>query len=72
MKMRRKIPEKEWAAAPTTAPKINLQSKPYQKTSQVSSLKLQIGELLLFGNKQRREFWSVFEILLMQYWEERV
>ncbi|MBN2594802.1 MAG: hypothetical protein JXA81_14945 [Sedimentisphaerales bacterium] len=45
--------------------------KRYQKSQSVSSLKLQIGELLLFGDKQRGEFWSLFEVLLRQYWGDK-
>ena len=70
--MKNKTPQKERAAAPTTAQKYDLQVKPYQKTSQASSLKLQIGELLLFGNKECWEFWGVFEVLLRQYIDIRI
>ena len=45
-----------------------LRSKSYRKPKPLSSLKLQIGELLLFGNKECRELWSLFEVLLRQYW----
>lgn len=57
------------AAMLPAAGKIKLHDEAYQKAESLSSLKLQIGELLLFGNKQRKEFWSLFEILLIQYIE---
>jgi len=66
-----KTPTKERAAAPTTAPTIEQQRTAYRKADALSSMKLQIGELLLFGNKQRGEFWSLFEVLLRQYWGEK-
>lgn len=50
-----------------TAKRYELQTKTYPKTAQLSSLKVFIGELLLFGNKQRKEFWELFGILLTQY-----
>jgi hypothetical protein len=55
------------AAELPAARESKLRIEPYQQSAPLSSLKLQIGELLLFGNKQRREFWSVFEVLLRQY-----
>jgi len=41
----------------------------YQKATPRSSLKLGIGELLLFGNKQQEEFWPLFEALLVQLYQ---
>ncbi len=57
-------------AAGLTAAKKNTQHRrAYQKATPLSrnNLKLQIGELLLFGNEQRREFWWLFEVLLVRY-----
>jgi hypothetical protein len=51
------------------AGKSELRIEPYQKSEPLSNLKLKIGELLLFGNKQHSEFWSLFEVLLIQYIE---
>ena len=52
-----------------TAPKNNHQSESCQIDERLSSLKLQIGGLLLFGNTERMELWGLFEILLMQFIE---
>jgi len=53
-------------AAVLPAAKTNRQRiKQYPKATPMSSLKLAIGELLLFGNKQRKEFWLLFEALLV-------
>jgi len=41
----------------------------YLKHIPRSRLKLAIGELLLFGNKQRQEFWQFFEVLLSQFYQ---
>jgi hypothetical protein len=43
------------------------QSKTYRKPAQSSDLKLQLGEILLYGNVQRKEFWPLFDDLLRQY-----
>ena len=53
---------KERAAG--TAPNNNRRNKSYRSRRNRSSIKLAIGELLLFGNKQREEFWQLFESLL--------
>ena len=39
--------------------------KPYLRTVPESRFKLAIGEMLLFGNKKRKEFWPLFEALLV-------
>lgn len=56
---------------PKQTARNNQHCKSYLDHSPKSSLKLQIGELLLFGNKQRRELWNLFEILLRQYWGDK-
>lgn len=61
------IAGKEKAAAVTAATSNKQHSKVYCKPVPLSSLKEQIGELLLFGNEQRREFWWLLESLLIQY-----
>ena len=50
-----------------TAKKNELHHKVYTKPIMLSSLKILIGEILLFGNKQRKEVWVLFEVLLTQY-----
>jgi hypothetical protein len=55
------------AAADTAAKKNKLHNKAYPQSAQQSRLKTLIGEILLFGNKQRKEFWELFEVLLTQY-----
>lgn len=55
------------AAAGTAAKKNELHNKAYRKPVPLSSLKTLIGELLIFGNKERKEFWQLFEVLLTQY-----
>lgn len=49
------------------AGRMKLQNRAYPKPAPLSSLKVFIGELLLFGNKQQKEFWPFFEVLLAQY-----
>ena len=73
MKTKRKTPKKERAAhlGQQAAPKYYLQGKSYRKPKPLSSLKLQIGELLLFGDKDRGELWSLLEVLLRQYWGDK-
>ena len=48
-----------------TALKNNLQNETYRKSTQLSNFKLFIGELLILGNKQRREFWWLFDSKLI-------
>ena len=55
------------AAASTAAGQKQLQNKTYHKSVQLSSLKMLIGEFLIFGNKQRKEFWWLFEKELRCY-----
>lgn len=64
-----KNPQKIWGASDKATPEYNLQSESYQNSTSVSTAKLQIGELLLFGNKERKEFWKLLEVLLNQYFE---
>lgn len=60
---------KEMAAVLPAARKSKLQFESYQKGKSLSSLKFQIGELLLFGDKQQMNFWKRFELKLRQYLE---
>lgn len=60
----------------TGAGKSELRFEPYQKGKRLSSLKLQIGELLLFlqlplTDEKIQKGWSLFEVLLRQYWEDK-
>ncbi|NIV13965.1 MAG: hypothetical protein GWN62_22615 [Aliifodinibius sp.] len=55
------------AAGLTAAGQKQLHNKAYHKSVQLSSLKTLIGEFLLFGNKQRKEFWILFESRLRTY-----
>jgi hypothetical protein len=41
--------------------------KAYPKAESVSSLKILVGGLLLFGNKNQKVFWPLFDALLRQY-----
>jgi hypothetical protein len=63
--------QKEVAAClPEQAAGKNLsQDKSYRRPILLSNLKLRIGELLLFGDKQNRETWNLFEVLLTQHIE---
>lgn len=70
--MKNKTPQKERAAAPTTAPKCDLPNKPYQRTSQESSMKLIVGGLLLFGDKNKTVFWPFFDVTLRLYIDLRL
>ena len=64
--MRTKAPIK-MAAAGTATRKSKLRFDPYQTDKPRSSLKFQIGELLLFGDSQQRNFWERFESRLRLY-----
>jgi hypothetical protein len=66
MRLIMKTPTKK-AAAVTAAGKKKLQNETYPKPAQLSSLKMLIGELLIFGNKERKETWWLFETKLRQY-----
>ena len=41
----------------------------YRTPALPSGLKLAIGELLLFGDKQQRAFWPLFEAMLVQFYQ---
>ena len=70
MNMRTKTPEKAEAAAWTaTAWNQKVLFESYPRAGSESTLKLLIGEVLLFGNKQRNEFWQFFEALLAQFYQ---
>jgi hypothetical protein len=61
------------AAACGTAATLNeLHCGPYPKPAPLSSLKLFMGELLLFGNKRRKVFWPFFDAALRQYVDLRL
>ena len=44
-----------------------LHCEAYRKSAQLSMLKLHIGEVLLFGDKQQRPFWPLLDVMLRQY-----
>ena len=68
--MNRKTPEEKKAAAKgATALEKNRLGELYPKAGSESTLKLFIGEVLLFGNWQRKEFWEFFEALLVQFYQ---
>lgn len=69
VKTRRKPPEKVRAARldQQAATQNNLHSKAYLNAKSKSSLKILIGGLLLFGNKNQKAFWPVFDAILRQY-----
>lgn len=46
--------------------------KQYRKAMPLSTLKLGIGELLLFGNKKQKVFWPFFNAILRQYIDLRM
>ena len=71
MKVRTKAAIKKAGAGRRPAGQHKLRYEAYRKPAPLSSLKVQIGELLLFGDKQRRELWSLFEVLLVQYLEDK-
>lgn len=62
--------KKELAArfSQQAAGKNHSQNKAYRKSAQLSSLKVFIGELLLFGNKERKETWWLFDSKLRQFY----
>ena len=61
------IAEKGKAAVLPAAGKSKLLIEPYQKRKRLSSLKLIVGGLLLFGNKKQNAFWPFFDAMLRQY-----
>ena len=67
MKVRTKVPNKMTAAGTAAIQKERLNEE-YPKSKPLSNQKILLGELLLFGNKSRKAFWDLFEILLRQYW----
>ena len=60
------------AVAGTTAKYNKRQHAQYRKVPAVSSLKMLIGELLIFGNEQRKETWWLFDSKLRQYVDLRI
>ena len=60
------------AAGLTAAKKNKLRYKAYRKPAQLSSLKTLIGELLIFGNKERKKTWWLFDLKLRQYVDLRI
>ena len=71
MKTKMKLTIKK-AAAGTAAGKMKLQDKAYLKADSLSSLKLIIGGLLLFGDKDQKVFWPFFDVTLRQYVDLRL
>ena len=59
------------AAVAAAARKNGQRSKPYPKADSLSraNLKLRLGELLLFGDKQQMNFWRQFESKLRRFCE---
>ena len=62
-----KNPQKNRGASDKAAPECKFQNESYRNSAFMSRAKLQIGELLLFGNKECREFWELLEVLLVQH-----
>ena len=52
-----------------TAPKNNQLNQSYRDSLSMSIVKQQIGELLLFGDKECKEFWKLLQVLLKQFCE---
>ncbi len=67
MKMNTRAGIKKAGAGRRPAGRYELRNGEYRKPIPLSSLKTLIGELLLFGDKQREEFWLLFEVLLLEY-----
>ena len=77
MKTKTKVPEKERAAVPTTALKQYLQDKSYREAMSPSSLKSEIGILLLclqfpVGRELSQIGWMLLERLLRSYIGHRI
>ena len=60
------------AAVAAAAKHYESQNRPYLKSDSASSLRLLIGELLLFGNRRRKVFWPFFDAILRQYIDLRL
>lgn len=60
------------AAVLPAAGNIKQQIEPYQNGNSLSSLKLIIGGLLLFGNRQHKGFWPFLDVTLRQYIDLRL
>ena len=69
--MRTKVPIKKAVHRADGAAGIKRRYESYPQAGSESSLKLLVGEVLLFGNKQRKEFWPFFEALLAQFYQIR-
>lgn len=69
MNGRTKTPEKERAAcfAQQAALTNTLHNESYRTAPAMSRLKVLIGGLLLFGNKNQKAFWPLFDATLRQY-----
>ena len=60
------------AAAGTAAKQKERHGIAYRKPVPLSSLKILIGGLLLFGNKKQKVFWPFFDATLRQYLDLRL
>jgi hypothetical protein len=58
------------ARAGTQAGK-ELQRLSYLKPAEQSILKLRLGELLLFGDRSKKLFWPLLDIMITQYIEAK-
>jgi len=72
MKHKRKPPNKNAACVEGKTAEKKLHSGSYQKDLITSTLKLQIGEILLLGDKQQKRFWTLIDVLLRQYVSLRI
>lgn len=72
MRRQRKPPNKNAACVEGKAAEEKLHSGSYQKDLITSTLKLQIGEILLLGDRQQNRFWALIDVLLRQYVSLRI
>jgi len=63
---------KKEAAGLTAARQDECHNELYPSVKSLSSLKILIGGLLLFGNRNQKVFWPFFEATLRQYVNLRV
>jgi len=70
--MKIKTPKKERAVVGAAAQTNKYQNESYQRAESLSNIKLLVGGLLLFGNKNQKAFWPFFEAILWQYVDLRL